>query len=366
MTNNSMTSRRKFIKKMTLLSGLFLSSCGWRLGNVGSNYTNTGQRDQLYIFTWTQYTDKELLKTFSTQTGMKVLADVYDSNDAMLAKLSAGGGGAYSIIYPSDYMVQKMLRRNLLRGIDRNSLVGLDNLFPRFVNPTYDPNNSHSIPFNWGTTGLIYNSEKLDNPPEDWEYLWQNQGKLNKRITLLNDIREVMGAGLRSLGYSYNSTNETEIQQAYEKLKSLKPTLAAFDTDAWQNQILAGDLVLAMCYSADAVKISRENPKLKYVIPRSGSSLWTDNMVIPTSAPNLPGAYAWINLILKPEVAAEITQRLNIATPNRAAFELLPKDIQTDLNLFPPESSLEKCERIKPLDDFEKVYERYWTKLLTS
>ncbi|HLO88838.1 MAG TPA: spermidine/putrescine ABC transporter substrate-binding protein [Nostocaceae cyanobacterium] len=361
-----MISRRKLLNRMAVVSGFFLGSCGWRLGNVSSNYTQAGQRDQLYIFTWTQYTDKQLLKTFTTQTGMKVLADVYDSNDAMLAKLLAGGGGTYSIIYPSDYMVQKMLQKGLLIEVDHNSIVGLDNLFPRFSNPSYDPNNSHSIPFNWGTTGLIYNSQKLETPPEDWDYLWQNQASLNKQITLLNDVREVMGAALRSLGYSYNSTNEKEIKQAYEKLKALKPAIAAFDTDAWQNQILAGDLTLAMCYSADAVKISRENPQLKYVIPRSGSSLWTDNIVIPTTAPNLPGAYAWINLVLKPEVAAEISQRLNIATPNRAGFELLPKEIQSDVNLFPPESQLEKCERIKPLGEFEELYQRYWTKLLTS
>ncbi|MFN9939509.1 MAG: extracellular solute-binding protein, partial [bacterium] len=122
-----------------------------------------------------------------------------------------------------------------------------------------------------------------------------NQEQLYKRMTLLNDVREVMGATLKMLGYSYNSQNATEIKAAYEKLRSLKPAIAAFDTDAWQNQILAGDLLLAMCYSADGVKISKENPKLKYVIPRSGSSLWTDTIVIPKTAPNIPGAYSWIN-----------------------------------------------------------------------
>jgi spermidine/putrescine transport system substrate-binding protein len=359
-----MTNRRQFLKKMVALSSLSLSSCGWKLANVGANYTGSGQSDELHLYTWTQYTDQELLSTFTAQTGMKVLADVYDSNDVMLAKLQAGGGGAYSIIYPSDYMVQKMVDKNLLTPINHERLIGLDNLFPRFQNPSYDPSNRYSIPFNWGTTGLLYNSEKLPTAPEDWEYLWQNKDKLQKKMTLLNDVREVIGAALRMLGYSYNSQNETEIKQAYEKLKELKPAIAAFDTDAWQNQILAGDLLLAMCYSADAVKISKENPKLKFVIPRSGSSLWTDTIVIPKTSPNVAGAYAWINLILRPEVAAQISQRLNISTPNHAGFEQLPKHLQDNTNLFPPEALLENCERLTPVGKFEEVYERYWTQLL--
>jgi spermidine/putrescine transport system substrate-binding protein len=361
-----MTNRRQFLKGIAALSSLPLAGCGWRLAEVRANSTTSEQRDQLYIYTWTQYTDKQLLQTFSTQTGMKVLADLYDSNDVMLAKLQAGGGSSYSIIYPSDYMVQKMVDKDLLTEINHDRLIGLENLFPRFVNPSYDPNNRYSIPFNWGTTGLLYNSEKIKDAPEDWEYLWQNQDKLNKQMTLLNDVREVMGATLRMLGYSYNSQNEQEIQQAYNKLKVLKSAIAAFDTDAWQNQILAGDLLLAMCYSADAVRISKENPKLKYVIPRSGSSLWTDTIVIPKTAPNLAGAYAWINMILQPEVAAQISQRLNVSTPNSAGFEQLPKKIQNNTNLFPSEELLKNCERITPLGKFEEVYERYWTQLTSS
>jgi spermidine/putrescine transport system substrate-binding protein len=361
-----MTNRRQFLKGVAALSSLSLAGCGWRLAEVRANSNTSSQRDQLYIFTWTQYTDKQLLRTFSVQTGMKVLADVYDSNDVMLAKLQAGGGGTYSIIYPSDYMVQKMVNKGLLTEINHDRLIGLENLFPRFQNPIYDPNNRYSIPFNWGTTGFLYNSEKIKDTPQDWDYLWQNQEELNQRMTLLNDVREVMGATLRMLGYSYNSKNEQEIKQAYEKLKVLKPAIARFDTDAWQNQILAGDLLLAMCYSADAVKISQENPKLKYVIPRSGSSLWTDTIVIPKASPNLDGAYAWINMILQPEIAAQISKRLSVSTPNRAGFEQLPKIIQNNGNLFPSESLLANCERVTPVGEFEEVYDRYWTQLTSS
>jgi spermidine/putrescine transport system substrate-binding protein len=361
-----MINRRKFLQTITALSGLSLAGCGWKLADVRASANTSAQRDQLYIYTWTQYTDNQLLKTFSTQTGLRVLVDVYDSNDVMLAKLQAGGGSNYSIIYPSDYMVQKMVEKNLLIEINHERLIGLENLISRFQNPSYDQNNRYSIPFNWGTTGIIYNSEILKDAPEDWDYLWKNQDRLKNRMTLLNDVREVMGAVLRMLGYSYNSQDENEIKQAYEKLQELKPAIAAFDTEAWQNQILSGDLILAMCYSADAIRVSKENPKFKYVIPRSGSSLWTDTLVIPKTVPNLDGAYAWINFMLQPEVAAQISLRLNIATPNQAGFEQLPISVQQNTSLFPPESIIEKCERISPLDEVDDIYERYWTQLTSS
>jgi spermidine/putrescine transport system substrate-binding protein len=361
-----MTKRRKFLTGVLAISSLSLSGCGWRLGNVRASSALKGARDQLFIYTWTQYTDQQLLRTFNAQSGIKVLADVYDSNDVMLAKIQAGGGSAYSIIYPSDYMVQKMVKLDLLTEIKKENLVGLENLFPRFQNPTYDSNNRYSIPYSWGTTGFLYNSEKLPNPPDNWDYIWKNKEQLKKKMTLLNDVREVMGGTLRMLGYSYNSKNEDEVKQAYEKLKEIQPYLTAFDTDAWRNKIMAGDLLVAMCYSSDAVKIAKENPKLKYIVPSSGSSLWTDTIVIPKTSPNPDGAYAWINYLLRPEVAAEISQRLVIATPNRPGFELLPKKYQNNTNLYPPESVLSKCERIAPLSGFEEVYERYWTQLTSS
>jgi spermidine/putrescine transport system substrate-binding protein len=370
MTGKLMSNRRRFLQSAIAFSSLSLTvggGCGWKLADVrASSSTGGTSRDQLDIYTWTQYINPELLKTFTAQTGIKVVASFYDSNEVMLARLQAGGGGSYSIVYPSDYMVQKMVAKGLVTRLNHQRLVGLENLFPRFQNPTYDPDNSYSIPYSWGTTGLIYNSEILKNPPQDWEYLWQNKELLFKRMTLLNDVREVMGAALRMLGYSYNSKNEAEIKQAYEKLKELKGAIAAFETDAWRNQIVAGDLILAMCYSSDGVKINQENPKLKYVIPKSGSSLWTDTVVILQTAPNPEGAYSWLNFILQPEVAAKISQVLTIATPNRAAYEQLPKKIQTNTELFPPENLLQKCESIAPLGATEEIYNRYWTELTSS
>jgi len=343
-----------------------LSGCGWTLAEVGAKSSTQGSSDKLYIYTWAGYTDQDLLDRFAQETGIRVVADVFDSNESMLARLQAGGGGAYSIIYPSEYMVQQMIELDLLTQLDFSRITGTERLFTRFQNPDYDPGNRHSLPVSWGTTGLLYNSQKLQQAPEDWSYLWENKEKLSRRMTLLNDIREVMGATLRMLGYSYNSTDPQQLQEAYEKLIVLKPNVASFTSDAWRPQILSGDLLLAMCYSADANEVMGENEDLQYVVPKSGSSIWMDTLAIPKTAPNLEGAYAWMNFMLQPDVAAQICERLSFATPNKEAFNQLPPEIQNNQSLFPPESALELCEGVAPVGDFSDVYDRYWTKLTSA
>lgn len=362
------STRRQFLQRVTsaTLGGVALAGCGWTLAQVRPRPQTQRSSNELYIYTWSSYTDEELLDRFQRETGIRAVADVFDSNEAMLARLQAGGGGQYSIIYPSDYMVAQMVELGMLRELDHSRLVGLKQLVPRFQNPVYDPGNQHSLPLSWGTTGLIYNTQKLNPAPQDWNYLWQNQQQLSQRMTLLNDVREVMGAALKLLGYSYNSTNAQQVKQAYEKLAQLKPSIASFTSDAWRDQVQSGDLMLAMCYSSDANEVIEENLNLQYVVPQSGSSFWTDTLAIPTTAPNVDGAYAWINFMLKADVAAQIVERLSFATPNKMAMDKLPAKIKTNQNLFPSESVLKRCESLEPLGTFSEVYERYWTQLTSA
>ena len=348
------------------LPALTLSGCGWTLANVRPTATAQGASNELYIYTWAGYTDPDLLDRFREETGIVVVADVYDSNEAMLNRLQAGGGGGYSIIYPSEYMVQKMVELGMLTELDRSRLQGMDRLFPRFQNPIYDLGNAHSVPLSWGTTGLIYNKKKLQPPPEDWQYLWEHQQLLSNRMTLLNDVREVIGATMKMLGYSYNSKKPQQIEAAYKKLAQLKPAIASFTSDAWRPQILSGDLLIAMCYSSDANEVMGENEDLKYVLPKSGSSLWIDTLAIPKTAPNPTGAYAWINFMLQPDIAAQVCERLSFATPNKVAFDQLPEEVKENPSLFPPESALKNCEGLAPAGNLEEVYDRYWTKLTSS
>ena len=362
--------RRQFLQLagLSTLSSKLLSGCGWTLAEVRSQTIpqKSSNSKELFIYTWSNYTDQNLLNRFNQETGFKAVANVFDSNEVMLARLQAGGGSDYSIVYPSDYMVEKMTDMGLLSQLDFSRVKGLEHLIPRFLNPEYDPGNLHSVPISWGTTGLIYNSKKLKKIPEDWTYLWENKQELNKRMTLLNDVREVMGAVLKMMGYSYNSRNPQEIQNAYEKLAELKPNIASFTSDAWRDQVLSGDLLIAMCYSSDANEIIEENKHLQFIIPKSGATLWTDTITIPKTAPNPEGAYAWINFMLQPDIAAQICERLSFATPNQLAFNQLATEVKENVRLFPPESDLERCESIAPVGDSGEVYERYWTKLTSA
>lgn len=362
---SSRLTRRRFVQgAIAAASGLTLSGCGWRLGDVSKRTVVAGDPTELFVYTWAQYVDQPLLDAFRKATGIRAMPELFDSNEAMIAAFQAGKGTTFSVIYPSEYAVTEMVKKGFLAELDHEKLVGLENLMPQFRKSPIDPGNRYSIPFSWGTTGLIYNSEKLSDPPTDWEDLWRDKEKLTRRMTLLNDFREVFGAALKSLGHSYNETDPAVIKQACDKLLQLKPYIASFTTDAWRDQIVAGDLWLAMGYSTDAQPLLRQNPQLKYVIPKSGSSRWSDQMVIPKTAPNPEGAYRWINYLLQPEVAAEVSQRLAITTPNQTAIQLLPEALRHDPVAYPPQDLLDRCEIMQPLErSVAEVYDKYWAKL---
>lgn len=326
-----------------------------------------GGKNTLHIYTWSNYIDQDIVKAFTEQTGVKVVFDVVDSNEVMLAKLQSGGGNAYSLIYPSDYMVSQMVSLGMLMALDPERLQGIKNLKPRWANPGYDPNNAHSMPFSTGTTGLIYNRQATPVVPEDWEFLWQATPQISRRFTLLDDMREVLGATLKSLGYSYNTNDATQIEAAYRKLLTLKPHIAAFKSGGFEDEILAGDLAVAMAYSADAIALTRQDTNLAYVIPRSGTSLWTDTMAIPTAAPNPEAAYQWINFMLEPEVARVTAERFLFSTVNQAAFEQLPPELKSNRDLYPEEEILDRSEGIAPLATASNdLFDRFWTEITSA
>lgn len=368
-------TRRRFLQaSAAAVSGAMLSNCVRGISDPAAQSsppaspTASADGSTLHIYSWSTYLDDQVIDDFTKATGIQIIADIYDSNEAMLAKLQAGGGKAYSIIYPSDYMVQQMIELDLLTPIDKSKVEGVENnLLDKWKSPVYDANNTHSLPFSWGTTGLVYNSTKLTDAPTDWDYLWDNQDTLSQRLTLLNDVREVMGAVLKSLGHSYNATDPAQIRAAYDKLVELKPAIASFTSDGWRDQLVTGDLILSMGYSVDAIDMMAANPDIKYVIPASGSSLWTDTMAIPKGAPNLEAAHAWMNYLYAPESAARVVNQLKIATPNRAAFDQIDPDLRNNPSLFPPEELLAKCDGIAPVSaEVSELFDKYWTQLTSA
>ncbi len=369
-------TRRRFLQgSAAAIAGAALSNC--RAGvspnpPEATEATPTTPADssapkKLVVYTWADYRNDEVIKAFTEKTGIEVTVDVYDSNETMLAKMQAGGGGAYSVIYPSDYMVQQMIELGLLTALDKDRIKGLENLFDKWQAPAYDPENKFSVPFAWGTTGLVYNSELVTTPPEDWDYLWENQSQLSKKMTLLDDPRETIGATLKSLGYSYNSTDPKQLEEAFNRLVELKSDVASFQSFGFEDALFGGDLAVVMSFSVDAIAATLEDERIKYVIPQSGSSVWTDTMVIPVGAPDLEAAYEWINFNLDPEISKMNVEILSSATPNKLTYDKLPDEIKANTSLFPPQDLLAKCEGIAPLPkEILGLMDEYWTKITSA
>jgi spermidine/putrescine transport system substrate-binding protein len=319
------------------------------------------------MYTWAAYTDDQLLQDFQDKTGIKVIVDIYDSNETMLAKLQAGGGDNYSIICPSDYMVTKMVNMGMLMPLDQSRLPGRTNLRATWQDPSFDRGNQHSIPNNWGTTGLTYDPKQLGFELKGWRDLWENTAPLTRKVSMVNDVREVLGSALLTLGYSMNSTDPKQIKEAYDQLVAFKPAIAAFMTSGWESQIVTGDLRVAMGYSPNAITLVEENPNLAYLIPETGSSLWSDNLAIPKTAPNPDAAYEWMNFILTPDVAKAVAERLKLGIPNQKGFEMLPDALKNDKRVFPDDAILSKCQILEPLPpETLALYDQYWTQLSSS
>ncbi len=369
-------TRRRFLQGSgAAIAGITLANCQPRIADVQdspegaeppSTPSGSSGNNKLHVYTWANYTDDTLNREFTKRTGIEVVVDIFDSNESMLAKMQAGGGGAYSVLYPSDYMVQTMKDLDMLMELDHSRLQGLENFFDQWQDPVYDPNNQFSIPVVWGTTGLLYNQELATPPPKDWSYLWENKQALSRRFTMMDDPRETLGATLKSLGYSYNTTDPKQIEEAYNRLAELKPAIASFLSYGYEDGLLGGDLAVVMAYSTDALATIQEDKKLNYVVPASGASLWTDTMVIPKTAPNPDAAYQWLNFHLEIDIAKQLVELLSNSTPNKAVYEKLSDDFRNNTILFPSPEVLAKCEGIAPIGEAAEIFDKFWTRITAS
>ncbi|MBC1474192.1 ABC transporter substrate-binding protein [Listeria grandensis] len=296
----------------------------------------------LTIYNWGDYIDPDLLKKFEKESGIKVIYQTFDSNEAMMTKIEQGGT-TFDIAVPSDYAISKMREENLLIPLDKSKLPNKKYLNPRFMNLSFDEGNKYSMPYFWGTLGIIYNKKMIqDIPFTSWNDLWRPE--LKNQILLIDGAREVMGLGLNSLGYSLNSTNEAQLQEALMKLKEMTPNVKAIVGDEIKILMAGDEAGVAVTFSGEAAEMLDQNENLEYVIPKEGSNLWFDNMVIPKTAKNVDGAHKFINFMLNPANAAQNAEYVGYATPNEAAVKLLPKEIASDARFYPDLDQLKNLE----------------------
>lgn len=298
--------------------------------------------DTVTIYNWGEYIDPELIAQFEEESGYRVVYETFDSNEAMMTKIEQGGT-SYDIAVPSEYAIEKMKENNLLLPIDHSKIPNLKNIDPYFLDLSFDPKNEFSIPYFWGTVGIVYNPSLLDGQTfESWEALWDPS--LKGEILLVDGAREVIGMGLNSLGYSLNSTNENELQEATDKLKKLTPNVKAIIGDEVTQLMVNEEAAVALTWSGQAADMMWENEELDYAVPQEGSNLWFDNMVIPKTAANVEGAHAFINFMLDAEISAQNADYVGYSTPNDAAVSLMDEEVTSDERFYPPEEQRDNLE----------------------
>ena len=307
----------------------------------------SSEQQQLFLFNWGNYIDPELIKEFEAETGIQVVYETFDSNDAMEAKLKQGGT-RYDIVFPSESSITKLVSQNLLQKLDHSKIKGLENISPFLLNSPVDNGNQYTIPYFWGTVGIMVNTKYID--PESiqtWNDLWKEDFK--NKVLVLDGNREALGMALQSLGYSLNSKNEDELKAAEQKLKELKPNVRAVLNEEIKTMMKLEEAPIGMGYSGDAAAVAEENPNVQYILPKDGSAVWTDNFAIAHTAVNIEGAYAFINFMLRPENAARNAEYVGYSTPNEKAKELMDPEVTSDETYYPSEEIINSLEHYEYL-----------------
>jgi len=316
---------------------------------------------ELYLFNWDRYIDPQILKDFEKEFGVRVIEDHYASNEDLLAKLQAGGAG-YDVAVPSDYMVRIMVRQGLLAKLDHANLPNLRNLGSRFRAPPYDPQLQFSVPYLWGTSGIGYLAKRVQPAPSSWADLFDPARlKLYKgRVSMLNDMREAIGAALIYKGFSPNSRDPAQLAAARDVLLRQKPLLAKYDSENYEDSLVAGETVLAHGWSGEIFTAQKDNPDIQFALPREGTFLFVDNLVIPVRSKRKHTAEVFINYLLRPQVAARNSMTLRYPTPNEAARRLIDPKLPGASYALPKDI---KLYSIEDLGDAGRRYERVWTEL---
>jgi spermidine/putrescine-binding protein len=317
------------------------------------------------LYAWSEYVPQQLLDDFTKQYGIKVNYDTYSSNEELLAKLQAGASG-YDVIIPSDYIVTVMIKQGMLETIDTGNLKNFSNLDPRFINRDYDPGNKYTIPYQWGTTGLVYDKTLVPSEPKSWIDLWDPAYK--GRLVFLDDEREVIGMALEVLGYDRNSTNPDELNQAEQKLLEIKPNILKYDSDSPETAIITAETWAGLVYNGNASLALAEDPNVAYICPTEGCTIWFDNLAIPKGAPHMDAAMKFLDWVLDPQQSIFITKEFPYSNPNKAALDLLKTDdpvIYESYMAFagtnPDDTFLANTKPIVDVGEATALYDSLWT-----
>ena len=313
----------------------------------------------LSVYIWSGYLPPETVKTFEVREGVRVNVDLYDSIEALLAKVQAGNAG-YDVICPSNYAVEILRAQDLLEPLDHAKLPHLANVDPLYLHRDFDPENRFSVPYFAGTCGIGYRRSRV-GVVDSWAALWDPRFK--GRILMLDDARETLGAALRRLGHSVNTTDEAVVRGAQQLLLQQKPLVRAYDSANFKDALLAGEVWLAQGWNGDFARVLDLDPDLGYVVPKEGGTAFVDTLAIPRRAAHVALAHAFLDFVMEARVAAEICRTMRYTSPNRAAYELLPPDVRRNPAIFPARDTLARTELLRDIGSATVLYDRLWTEV---
>ncbi|MGC8493950.1 MAG: polyamine ABC transporter substrate-binding protein [Syntrophobacteraceae bacterium] len=350
---------RKMLVMFLSVATLALCWVGWTLPAWAAQKT-------LNLFIWSEYIDPKIPQEFEKATGIKVNITTYESNEAMMAKLQAGGDSEYDVIVPSSYVIKPLEHLHLVQKLNHSLIPNLKNLKKMFRNSPNDPGNVYSVAYQWGTTGLLYRKDKVKNFQNTWGLLFNekmNQGP----FYLIDDERSMMGIALLYLGYPFNSTDPAQLKKAADLLVKVKkyPDCLGFRGGVGaKNDVVAGTAVAAIVYNGDAAKAINKNKNIPmaYTIPKEGSEIWYDNMMITDKAPHPKAANEFINFILSPKIGAQLSDYNEYATPNEASMPYIDKGDHDDPAIYPSEAVLKTLHTTRDLGEKMKLLDAAWTR----
>jgi spermidine/putrescine transport system substrate-binding protein len=315
------------------------------------------QAETLHLYTWADYISPEVVKKFEQQHGCKVVIDTFDSNESMFAKFKAGASG-YDLVVPTAYMIQVMQAQGMLAPLDHKLIPNLPNIDSAVLAKVMDKTMQHSVPYTVAYAAIAVRKDKLKNAEATWAMF--DRSDIAGRMTLLDDMRESIGAALKFLGHSINTRDDAQLAAARDVLIRWKKNLARFDNEGYKSGIDSAEFLLVHGYSGDLFQVQMENPKVEILIPREGVTIGCDEMVVPKTAKQSALAHAFINFVLDPAIAAENMEWMGYYCPNKPALAKLSAEFLKNPAITIPEDLQAKCEVIEDLGPDLAKYTKVW------
>ncbi|MGL5435093.1 MAG: ABC transporter substrate-binding protein [Lachnospiraceae bacterium] len=348
-------------------ASILLTGCGGG-ASKGSSDGGSGNSNKLYVYNWGEYIDEDVIAQFEEETGIEVTYDPFETNEEMYPVIEKGGS-SYDVVCPSDYMIQKMIENDMLAEINFDNVPNYDQIDPAYIemSKAFDSENKYSVPYCWGTVGIIYNTSRLKElgvePPTSWADLWDE--RLSGEILMQDSVRDAFMVALKKNGHSMNTENEEALQMAKQDLIDQKPLIQAYVIDQVRDKMIGGEAAVGVIYSGELLYIQGEvdtlDYSLEYVLPEEGTNLWIDSWVIPKNAKNKENAEKWIDFLCRPEIAQANFEYITYATPNKGAFDLLYDEVKNNKSVFPDMDSLKNSEVYQYLgDETDSIYNNLW------